>query len=316
MAGGVSLVIAVPLTRIDDVTVVVVAFQRPDALRRALARLEDAPDVPVLVVNVSADPAVAAVAADATEARVVTVLDVDNHGYAAAVNRAAGLVATEHVVFANDDLLITADSLDQLVAIVRSGRADVAVPRLVDGTGTDEGTVRALPTLGRLALEWALLPDRPLRAGRPGRRTRVQKWRRPHVTEQVPAATAALVATRTELLRTVPLPEDYFLYWEELEWAWRLRDAGATIVLVPGATAAHVGGRDDVRAEKERLLARNAVRCVRRTQGRGAAWAAYPIVVLWRLRLLASDVLRGSRGRLGARIAGLGAAITSLREIA
>jgi GT2 family glycosyltransferase len=144
----------------------------------------------------------------------------------------------------------------------------------------------------------------------------VEKWRRPRHTERVRAGTAATVAVRTDLLRDAPLPEEYFLYWEEIEWFWRLRELGAYVVLVPEVTVVHDGGRDDIRPEKSRLLARNAVRCVRRTQGVRAALAAYAVVVLWNLRLLVGDVVRAKpRGRLAARFAGLQAALGSWIEV-
>src|SRR5207248_1025720 len=127
--------------------------------------------------------------------------------------------------------------------------------------------------------EWLLLPDRPVPVLRRG--NAVQKWRVPVAREAIDAASAVVVATRRELLLDEPLPEHYFMYWEESEWFWRLHRRGAVVHYVADATVSHDGGRDDVRAEKSRLLARNAVRCVRRTQGRAAALAAYAIVILW-----------------------------------
>jgi hypothetical protein len=90
----------------------------------------------------------------------------------------------------------------------------------------------------------------------------------------------------------------------------------------PESTCVHVGGRDDVREEKSRLLARNAVRCVRVTQGRGAAALAWLVVIGWNLRLVVMDALRavrrpgpGARARLRARTAGLAAACSSIGEL-
>jgi GT2 family glycosyltransferase len=132
---------------------------------------------------------------------------------------------------------------------------------------------------------------------------------------------AALVAVRTELLLREPLPEEYFLYWEDIAWCWQLRRAGARIEIIPEVRVEHAGGRDDVRPAKQQFLARNAVKCVRQTQGRVAALVAWPIVVFWQLRLLATDGLRSVRapvrpGRFAARTAGLYAALGAWREIA
>jgi hypothetical protein len=64
------------------------------------------------------------------------------------------------------------------------------------------------------------------------------------------------------------------------------------------------------------LLARNAVRCVRRTRGRSAAMRMWPIVVLWNLRLLATScILLEDRDVLAARWAGLGAAAGAWRDL-
>jgi N-acetylglucosaminyl-diphospho-decaprenol L-rhamnosyltransferase len=319
VARGVPDVMLTTTPTLADITLVVIAFHRPELVARTLANLADASDLSIMVMNVDADPAVAAAVGRHPRHRPAVTVDIANLGYAAAVNRAAALATTRFLVFTNDDILIDSDALARLVDTVRTGRADVAMPRLVDPAGADEGTVRALPTPARIALEFALLPDRPPMRGRSLlRHPAVQKWRRPVTTESVPAATAAVVATRTGLLRAVPLPEEYFLYWEEIEWAWQLRRAHAALALVPGAVAVHSGGRDDVRPEKQRLLARNAVRCVVRTQGRARAAVAWPIVVAWQLRLLLTDLTRprfDRRARVRARAAGVCAALCAWREL-
>ena len=111
-------------------------------------------------------------------------------------------------------------------------------------------------------------------------------------------------------------------YWEELEWFWALQQDRRTVLFLPDTTVVHGGGSDDVRPEKSRLLARNAVRCVRRTQGRAAALAAFGIVIVWNARLFLLDAFRRTVSardvpvtRLSARRAGLGAALASWREI-
>ena len=297
-------------------TLAVIAFHRPEPLARVLARCTHR-DVDVVVVNVDADVEVRAIA----EMFGAEVLDTTNRGYAAAVNVAAHAARGDVIVFTNDDVILTAEVVEALAASVRHSRSvDVALPRVLTSDGHDEGTVLALPTIGRLLVEWMLLPDQPV-AGL-DRRLHVEKWRRPQVVEPVDAGTAVTVAVRTDVLRSVPMPEEYFLYWEEIEWFWRVRTSGHAVVMVPEITVIHDGGRDDIRPDKARLLARNAVRCVRRTQGRRKAMAAYVVVILWQTRLLALDTARlcvhpGSRARarVGARAAGVGAALRSWREI-
>jgi GT2 family glycosyltransferase len=295
------------------VTCVIVAYHRPEPLARLLDGLRD-PGIEVVVVNVDGDPDVAVVAGE----RAVPL--VGNPGYAAAVNAGARTACGPVVVFLNDDVEVEAGAVLSLAATVSSKEADVALPCVLDGTGRREPTIAPLASPRTLFREWFLLPDRPPALLR-GRITGVQKWRAPVSPERVDAAAATVVAVSASLLRRIPLPEEYFLYWEESDWFWRLKAAGARVLYDPGVTVRHAGGRDDVRPAKSRLLARNAVRCVRRTQGRPAALLAGPVVVLWNFRLVAADGLRslaGSRpaaARLPARAGGLVAALLAWREL-
>src|SRR5438132_410075 len=86
-----------------------------------------------------------------------------------------------------------------------------------------------------------LLPDRRMR--RIARRLHVEKWRDPIGAERIDAASAAVVATRRSLLTEVPLPEQYFMYWEESEWFWRLHRRGAVVQVRPEVVCRHDGGR-------------------------------------------------------------------------
>jgi GT2 family glycosyltransferase len=297
------------------VSCVVVAYHRPASLATLVASLRH-PDVEIVVVNVEDDPEVRAVAAPARH-----LATPGNVGYAAAVNLGVERARGDVVAFMNDDLDVDAATVLALADVVASGRAAVAVPAVVDGSGRSQRTIAALPSVGRLALEWLLLPDCPP-ALLAGRSWGVEKWRRPLAPEPVDAAAAVLVVTTTTLLRRHPLPEGYFLYWEEHEWFWRLRQEGARVEHRPDLRCAHAGGPGDLRPDKARLLARNALLCVRRTQGRRRAVAAFPVVVAWQLRLWIVEALRCAidqrrpRGRLVARRAGLRAALGAVGLVA
>jgi GT2 family glycosyltransferase len=302
-----------PVVGAARATGVVVAYHHAGGLRRLLVGLRH-PHLEIVVVNVEADPAVRLAAGGAT------VVDLPgNPGYGAAVNAGVVHAHAPVVVFMNDDVIVDAAGVLRLAESVRRG-ADVAVPRVVDADGGAVRTIIPLPGVAALAREWLLLPDRPV-PGLAGWRA-VQKWRQPERPEAIDAAAGVMVAARRELLETLPLPEAYFLYWEENEWFWRLAQRGARVEYRTDVRCRHHGGRDDVRPEKSRLLARNAVRCVRRTRGRVAAAGAYVVAVAWNLRLAATDLARlarhlnrPARARFGARVAGLRAALTSITEV-
>lgn len=296
-----------------EVTCIIVCFHRPESLRATLAVLDD-PRLEVIVVNMEADPEIAEIASG------VTHLPVDGDpGFATGVNLGVARASSDYVVAMNDDLLLEVDDLFDLLGIVTRGEADVVLPAVLDMTGELEPTIKALPTPGALIREWLIFPDHPIE--RLQGRVRVEKWRQPTKPEQVDAAGTPTMVTTKKLLEEHPMPEDYFLYWEEIEWFWWLREAGKRVLYVPNVFVKHVGGRSEISAFKAKLITRNAVRCVRRTQGRSAAVQAAGIVLLYNLRLVGTAALRkaGRRekvpGELGARLAGLKETRASWREV-
>jgi GT2 family glycosyltransferase len=286
---------------------VIVAFHRLAPLQRLLESLAD-PRIEVVIVNVGDDPRVRSL----SPAQVVPMPG--NPGYAAAVNLGVSRLTADTVVFMNDDVDVSATDILRLADRVRDGQVDVVVPRIEDAEGQIEFTIAPLLSAGTLAWEWVLLPDRPLHRLRLIRGG--ERWRMPQRVERIDAAWAVIVAARASLLRAMPLPEDYFLYWEEFEWFYRLRSRGIVVEYDPSIRARHQGGRAVVTPDKCALLARNAVRCVRRTRGRSAAMRMWLVVVLWNLRLLATSwILRQGGDVLAARRAGLWAAAGAWREL-
>lgn len=291
-----------------DVTAIVVSFHRTSALDLLLS---DLGGIPAIVVNIEDDPAVEEVA---RRHGALVVATVGNVGFGAGVNTGARSISAAAVIaFMNDDVRISGGEVRRLANTLIAAGADVVVPAVEAGDGSVEPSIAPLPTPLTLLVEWLLLPDRPMRSL--GRWMRPEKWRRPAHPEVISAASATCVVTHRATLLRHPIPEEYFLYWEEMEWFWRLREAGASVLHVPDVRVRHCGGREDVRPEKSRLLARNAVRCVRRTQGRRRAALAWPVVVAWQVRLLVFDAAR-RRGTMSARWAGLLASVGAWRELA
>ena len=271
-----------------ELTCVVVAYHRPLEVERLVRGLTD-PRIQVIIVNVENDPRVRRVQCD----RVVPAGS--NIGYAAAVNRGVAASGSSVVVFMNDDVVASAKDVWWLAERVLAGKVDVAVPLVTGKDGQLElGNRAPLGLAKRMLLKGMPVPSGPM---------------------TVDAAWAPMVAVRTELIRMIPMPEDYFLYWEEFDWFYRLRTAGARIEVNPLVRIRHLGGPDGVRPEKSRLLARNAIRCVSHTRGRSAAVRAWPVVLGWQLQLLAGSLLsrRGSTAR--AHAAGVWAAVGSWREL-
>ena len=129
----------------------------------------------------------------------------------------------------------------------------------------------------------------------------------PHETPY--AHGAAMMVRREAVGKAGPMPEEYFLYYEELDWSERLREAGYRIVYDPRATVFHkesatTGQQSPLRSY---YLTRNRLLFARRNR-RGAArrlsiiyqlGVAFPKSVAAALlhgrRDLAAAALRGCR---------------------
>lgn len=113
------------------------------------------------------------------------------------------------------------------------------------------------------------------------------------VGERFGGCGAALVTTRETWLRLGGMAAEYFAYYEDLDWSWRLRLAGLSTLYDPAGVVRHVGGAtsggpvsEHVRglAERNRLLtlARNAPLPVVRSEVRRSAPARATSVAIAR----------------------------------
>ncbi len=297
------------------VTFLVVAYHRPDVLAELLEGFSSTEDpIVTVVVNVEADPAV-----DEIGRRYgATVCQMEgNPGYGAAINAGMQAVRTDVVVFSNDDVHCLPQTVIGLADVVSTGTADVAAPRVLDDSGQVVRTIQAVPGFMTFITEWVLLPDQPVSGL--GSYLNVQKWRLPEERQPVGAASAIMLATRAELLRATPLPETYFMYFEESEWFLHLGRQGQRVLYCPDLEITHLGGRDVINEFKSSMQARNAALFMKRRYG-PAALAAYPLLVVWQARLLAAALVRWSTGRgpssaVKARVTGLKTALASVRQL-
>jgi GT2 family glycosyltransferase len=198
------------------------------------------------------------------------------------------------VCLLNSDAWFVDDGLDRLVAFADAHpEAAIVGPRLRNPDGSLQRSVRGFPTLWGLATEYLFLRKlaprsrllNPLYAGRFD-----------HETErEADYLYGACLLVRREAVEQVGgLDEDFFMFSEETEWAYRLRAAGWKVLFTPAAEAVHVGGA----SHGGRLFRENVrghLRFLAKHRGRRYAEAAR---LLLRVALLARGaVYRGERGR-------------------
>lgn len=182
------------------------------ALRQSTMR-----DQIVVVVDNASDDGSAEALREGLPTTVVEELE-DNLGYAGGNNQALGLALELGCDFAwvvNPDCLVEADTLARLVAEAhRHPEAGLFGPRLIQG-GSRPPTIQS--DGGLVAEDGA---SSHLHAGRPVSET-------PATSRRVDFVSGSCLLVRCSMAREIGLlPEEYFLYFEETDYALRAAEAG------------------------------------------------------------------------------------------
>jgi len=251
-----------------DLSVVIVNHNHRPVIEKCFASLYALPDRGsfdvTLIDNTPADGVAGWVAAHYPRAAVQS--NVVSRGFAANAN--AGLRARgrgRYALLLNPDVICLPGLLDGLVEFMdRHPEAGIAAPQLFHEDGTRQPNGRRFPTPAMLALR-ALRADEIWKTSQVRRYLMEDEPVRPGSVDWVTGA--VLVARRAAMEAVGLLDEGYFLYWEDLDWCYRMRRAGWGVFLVPQARAIHLHRREGVRrpfSRASRAQVRGAVRFFRK----------------------------------------------------
>ena len=165
----------------------------------------------------------------------------------------------------------------------------VAGARLSYGDGGFQHSAFRFPGLRQLWCEFFPAPGRLLEGGFNGRYAR-SRYAAGQPFEVDFTLGASMMLRREVIAQTGGFDEDFFMYCEEVDWAWRIKERGWRIECVPSAHVTHFGGGSSSKARPRTLI--------HLWQSRLRLYDKhYP---LWR-RLLARQLLRaGMRRQLRA----------------
>ena len=231
-----------------DVSIVIVNHNHRQVIEKCLASLFALPDRPAfevtLIDNTCADGTADWVAEHYP--KVTIQRNTVSRGFAANAN--AGIRATNrsrYILLLNPDVVCIPGLLDRLAAFLDAHpQAAIAAPQLYYPDGAIQPNVRRYPTPSALALR-ALRVDAVWKS--PAVSHYLMDQERPTSTEVDWVTGAVLMVRRAAIENVGLLDESYFLYWEDLDWCYRMRQAGWTVHLVAEARAIHIQGREGVR---------------------------------------------------------------------
>jgi N-acetylglucosaminyl-diphospho-decaprenol L-rhamnosyltransferase len=219
-----------------DVSVVVVTY---NALPYLTQCLDSVPGYETVVVDHgSTDDTVEHVRERFPDVKLV---EQENLGLAAGWNVGMRHAAGRYFLLLNADAWPLDDAIAKLVDFAET-RPDAAAvgPRLRYPDGRLQPSVRAFPTLWRLATDYLFL-----RKLAPGSRALNAFYGGGFDHNEIYEADwvvgACLLVRREAVEQVGPVDESYFLFNEETDWCYRCRQAGWKVYFYPAAEVVHVG---------------------------------------------------------------------------
>ena len=278
-----------------DTVVIVVSYNTRELTVQAVAAARKATvglDARVVVAdNGSSDGTTEAVRA--ADPEVTVLVNVDNPGYGAAVNRAAAALPAKHVCAMNADVVLEPACLATLRRFLDAHPACGLVgPALAYADGTPQPSAKRFPTL-TLALGEVLglhraAPRNP--------------WVRRFYYDDRDLTSDALVdmvSGAVMLLRRAAFDavgrfdEGFWMYFEETDLCRRLRSRGHSVAFCPGAQATHYYGASTRQTSVRQIeYYLSYVRYFRKHHGRGSAALLRAVVAAGALARMTALVVK------------------------
>lgn len=259
-----------------DVTVAVLSWNARGYLRRCLASLFNPHDADVLaaweraqlpltdfsaeqvtsevivVDQESLDGSPQMVEAEFPQARLIH--QKPNLGFAGGNNVALRHARGRYFLLLNSDTVVRPGWLTQLVRFAdQHPRAGLIAPKLLNPDGTLQYSCRRFPTLGA-----GIFRHTPLERFEPkGRFTSdylMREWDH-NSPRQVDWLSGACLMARREMINEIgSLDDGFFMYFEDVDWAYRAHQAGWEVHYIPEPVILHEVGRSSDRRPKRMIV--------------------------------------------------------------
>jgi N-acetylglucosaminyl-diphospho-decaprenol L-rhamnosyltransferase len=239
----------------------------------------------------------------------------ENVGFARANNQGMSASQGRYMLLFNSDAVATPDAVQSLLSLARAEpRAGIVGAQLLNPDGSFQASHTSFPTLWQ---EFLMLTGL-------GRLLHGQ-WYPSHGPEEdrgsqtVDCVEGACMLVRREAFEDVGgLDEGYFMYAEEVDWCYAMREEGWQVWYQPAAKVIHLGGgsSQNRRPQREADLYRSRVQFFRKHYGDRAAWLLKTqIYVLTAIKLFIHRLLRlVSGGRYGRLVVSLRRLAMNLRN--
>ncbi|HEX6869611.1 MAG TPA: glycosyltransferase family 2 protein [Micromonosporaceae bacterium] len=167
----------------------------------------------------------------------------ENRGFAAANNIGFARASGEYVLLLNSDTIVLPTTVRGLVDLLdRTPEAVCAGARHLNADGSLQRSVDDFPTLANDFLSYTELHR--ARLLQRWLRHRFAWWGAHDQVRTVGWVNGACMMVRRQVIETIGgLDEGFFIYAEEVDWCFRMWQAGGQVYFTPEAEVIHLGGQ-------------------------------------------------------------------------
>jgi N-acetylglucosaminyl-diphospho-decaprenol L-rhamnosyltransferase len=266
-----------------------------------------------VVDNASTDDSLAVTRAQFPHVRILE--NRDNVGFARANNQAALMSQGRYMLFFNSDAILLPNAAQALLDVAEAiPRAGIVGAQLLNPDESFQASHTPFPNLWK---EFMILSGLGrLIFGRWYPSCGPEEDKGPQVVDYVEGA--CLLVRRSAFGDVGGLDEDYFMYAEEVDWCYAMKENGWQVWYQPAARVIHLGGgsSQNRRTQKESNLYKSRVRFFRKHYGRlAAAILKLQILVFTGIKIIVHGCLRRVSGnRLGRQVVPLRYLISDMRR--
>jgi len=233
-----------------DITIVIINWNTRDLLRQCLRSVyETVRDVifeVIVVDNASRDGSALMVQEEFPDVRIIE--NDENRGFSAANNQAFAVMEGRYALLLNTDAVLTDGAVCELFAFMEE-RSDAAIAggQLLHEDGRRQNSIANVPTL------FSLLMNLPLLEALFPRRYPSKRYTHTEPLAVESVIGACMLVRREAMDEVGVLDEGYFFFFEETDWALRMRAARWRVYHVPSARIYHLQGRSIGRDVRSRI---------------------------------------------------------------
>jgi N-acetylglucosaminyl-diphospho-decaprenol L-rhamnosyltransferase len=239
-----------------DVSVVIVSWNVRDLLQQTLETLyRESRDVSfqtVVVDNGSTDGSVELVRESWQQVRLISLPE--NRGFAVGNNVGFKESRGRYVLLLNSDTIVLPTTLPGMVSFLdQHPKVGCVGARHLNADGTLQRSIDNFPSLLNDFLSYSELHR--LSVLQPFLRRRFPWWSDHDQVRDVDWVNGACMMVRSEVIAQLGgLDEGYFIYAEEIDWCYRMVQAGWCVCFTPEAEIIHLGGQAMNRAADRRIV--------------------------------------------------------------